>query len=100
MEFDFNQTDYIKEMHKITNDISVVFKPYSELYIKFNKNEIGEIELRKSFRNMLLELSYDEQQNMNERHKMLSTSNCWCIDYHTGNIIHEELIKIWYPDGY
>lgn len=63
-----------------------------------HKNEITEEELRKSYYDKLIRLSKLEQLEYNEMAKMLSTSNCWYATYHAGRIVHDELIKIWYPE--
>lgn len=94
------ESEIIQQCQSILEKISQKFETFTNEYVKMNNKEITSEELRKRIHNKLLEMSDSERYEYHFLCKMLSKTNCWWIEYEVGKIIHEEYLKILYPEEY
>lgn len=93
-----NNTELVKISHELINNIEEAIKDFVSIYSAFYfKKSISEDEMRQQIRELLLPYNREELIEYNEMCKMFSDSNCGYIEFMTGRIIHEEIIKILYP---
>ena len=93
----YEKSEIYAECQSLLSKISKKLDWFSQEYIKWDhRKEITQEELRSNINNKLSEMSELERLEYNEICKMLSQSNCWYAEYQVAQIIHEELIKIWY----
>ena len=96
--FDYDDTKFQAVCNKIINEISTAFKEhgFTEEYLKyFREGSIRKEDVESSIHNKLLDLSEFTRHDLNKMWSMLSEKNCWFVDYNIGQIVHEQLLKIW-----
>lgn len=100
--FKYENTTFYKECDEILKYISNTYKNlgFIDKYFEFSKGEITEENLVEYIRNELLHLDEYYRHDLNQMSKMLSTSNCAWYEYAIGKIVHEQLLKIWFPKEY
>ena len=94
-------SQFREECNKLINRISEMFESngFTEMYKNINKGKCTFDELDDYIYETLIKLSDDEQYDLNVAWSMLSTTNCWWLDYEVGQRIHRVLIdRIWYPE--
>ena len=95
-----NNTEIIKLSHKLINCIEDNIKEYVDIYLQYTKQEIDAYQMGDKMKEKLTKYTRKELIEFNEMCKMLSTNNCGAREYHTGRIMHEEIMKILYPEDY
>lgn len=85
-------------------DISSLFKNagFTDMYLKWRDLDdiTSKEDLEKYIYDKVVGLDEYKRHDLNEIWKMLSDTNCWCVDYNIGQILHDQLMKIWYPERY
>jgi len=100
--FKYYNTSFIKKCNDLLQEISTTLKNlgFVDKYFEHNEGKITEEELTSYFHDILVELDEYKRHDLNELSKMLTPSNCSWYEYRIGKIIHNQLIKIWYPDEF
>jgi len=93
-----NNTEIVKLSHELINCIEDNIKEYVDIYVQYIKQEINTYQMSDKMREKLIVYTKEELIEFNEMCKMLSTNNCGAREYYTGRIMHEEIIKILYPE--
>lgn len=101
MYFDImDKSEIINKIHSLMHEISERYSYFNKLYKEYYKKKISEKELRNRIHNKLITYSFQELEEIHYMHKMFSNSNCEWSEYKVGEIIHEEFLKIKYPEGH
>jgi threonyl-tRNA synthetase len=97
--FKHYETQFIHKCEELLNEIQTTFKNFgfTEKHIDYHSGLITKEELEQYIYDTLLNLDEYKRHDLNQMHKMLSTVNCGYQDYEIGQIVHEQLIKIWFP---
>lgn len=101
MEEDFinyYDTPFQNSCDKVVNEISQTFKNkgFTEKYLKFYRDgTITKSDVENYIYDSLLGLDEFTKHDFNKMCSMLSDKNCWYVDYNIGQIVHEQLLKIW-----
>lgn len=101
--FKYNDTPFQNRCVEIIVDVGKCFKDldFTDLYMdykkhgKYDKQFVADVIYDK-----LVTLDEYKRHDLNKMHSMLSSKNCWFIDYEISQIVHEQLLKIWYPEDY
>jgi len=98
----YNDTPFHIRCDDVMNEISVAFKNlgFIDKYQEYCKNKITKNDLNIYIKDVLLILDEYTRHDLNHMCAMLSTKNCWCGEYSVGELVHEQLLKIWYPEDY
>lgn len=100
--FKYDETEFHKKCDEIIKEISTTFKHmgFTEKYIDFKQGVATKEDVEVGIHNVLINLDEYKRNDLNHMWAMLSDKNCWAIDYKIGEIVHNELMKIWYPEDY
>lgn len=98
--FKYHDTEFYKKASDLIEYISSTFKNYAftEKYLEYEKGDISKEEVNKYIKQVLLNLDEYTRHDLNHMWAMLSDKNCWCGDYRIGELVHKQLIEIWYPE--
>lgn len=92
------ESEIIQEMRTLMNKISEKVRYFNDLYQANYRGKITKDEMMNGIREKISTFSDIELEEYNEMCKMFSETNCEWSEYEVGEIIHNEIIKIWYPD--
>lgn len=101
--FKYNSTPFQNKSKEIIEEISNTFKEldFTDLYIEYRKNgKYDKQFVEDVMYDKILTLDEYKRHDLNEMWAMLSSKNCWYIDYEIGQIVHNQLMKTWYPEDY
>ena len=101
--FKYHNTPFHNKCDEIIVEIGDTFKKldFTDLYIEYEKNgKYDKTFVEEVIYDKLLTLDEYERHDLNHMWRMLSSKNCWYVDYRIGQIVHEQLLKIWYPDKF
>ena len=92
-QVEYQESDFYKLSETVLHMIQEKFEEYGFVknYIKY-ENEEGKF--YEYVMSVLREVPDVELFTLNEMHKMLSESNCWCVHYHIGEVIHNVCIEL------
>jgi len=93
-----NNTEIVKLSHELINCIEDNIKEYVDIYLQYRKQEIDAYQMSDKMRENLIKYTKEELIEFNEMCKMFSNCNCGANEYYTGQIMHEEIIKLLYPE--
>ena len=100
---EYGETTFHLKCNDIMDEISTTFRElgFTNRYLAYWRNKIYTIEEVKEYiRETLLNLDEFKRRDLNRMWAMLSDKNCWYIDYDIGELVHWELMKIWYPEKF
>jgi hypothetical protein len=100
--FKYYDTPFINKCKDLLREISVTLKNFGfvDKYFEYKEDKITKEELENYFYDTLIKLDEYRRHDLNELSKMLSSSNCGWYEYKIGEIIHNQLIKIWFLDEF
>ena len=92
-------TPFQKRCNNLSSEMSTILKNFgfTEKYLDFYRGKIPKEELITYVRNTLENLDEYTRHDLNHLWSMLSDKNCGWFEYKIGEIIHDQLMKIWYP---
>lgn len=92
------RSEIIQKMNDVMTEIENKFECFVEKYREFVNGSITNDELIEFIKNKVYELNEEELVEYNYMNKFLSTKNCDWMLYKVGEIVHNEIIRKWYPD--
>lgn len=101
--FDYNNTSFHNKCNEIVSEISNTFKNlgFTDMYFEYWKNHKYSLdEINQYIHDTLLNLDEFKRHDLNHMWTMLSEKNCWWIDYRIGDLVHKQLMRIWYPEDF
>ena len=100
--YSYEDTEFRGKCYKVLRDISDTFRKlgFTGKYHEYYKKNISKAEICDYIKSVLLGLDEYTRHDLNYMWAMLSSKNCWHIEYDVGELIHNELMKIWYPEDY
>lgn len=87
---DVKAQEVIVEVHKL-------FEPYTKMYLDMYNKKISKVEFLQDLKATLENKTGQELEELNNMHKMFSTSNCGWDSYNVGYIIHYIILDLFYP---
>lgn len=92
-QIEYEETDFYKLSNAVLGMIQNKFEEYGFVknYIKY-ENEEGKF--YEYVMSVLRKVPDVELFMLNEMHKMLSESNCWCVHYHIGEVVHNVCVEL------
>lgn len=99
--YDYSDTPFQNKCKEVTREISETFKGlgFTDTYlIHLREQYITKEDVEKYIYSKLVEMDEYRKHDFNEMWSMLSSTNCWHVDYEIGQIVHEQLMSIWYPE--
>ena len=100
--YNYEDTEFRGKCYKVLRDISDIFRKFgfTDKYREYCYNNITKTEVCDYIKSVLLDLDEYTRHDLNYMWAMLSDKNCWHVEYDVAVLIHEELMKIWYPKDY
>jgi hypothetical protein len=98
----YEDTPFHKMCDELSRQMSATLKNYgfTDKYLEYYHGNITKDELITYVRDTLGCINETMRHDLNHLWSMLSTKNCGWYEYEAGQIIHDELLRIWYPEDY
>ena len=95
---EYEPSDLDLKSQELMMNISETFKPYTELFLQVYNKKITKEQPYHEIRTLLENKTGQELQELNNLHKMFSTSNCGWDEYHASYIVHYIILELFYPN--
>jgi hypothetical protein len=92
------ESEIIQNIRNIMSEIENKYSIFNEIYKRYYRNKISELDMYKEIREVLNYFTKQQLIEYNEMWKMFSTFNCGHSSYSVAQIVHNEIMKIWYPE--
>jgi hypothetical protein len=94
------ESEIIQKINNIMSEIEDKYSIFNSIYIKYYRNKISELDMHEEIKEILNYFTKQQLIEYNEMWKMFSGTNCGHNYYNVAQIVHKEIMKIWYPEDY